>query len=357
MEKYAVIMAGGTGSRLWPLSREKKPKQFIVVQGGKCMLLQTIERICEIIPPERCFIITSKNLLDITKETVRNIIPFSNIILEPARKNTAACIAYASLLLKEKIGKGLLCFVPADGYVKNHADYRLALEQAYHAAEKTNGLVIIGISPSYPAVGYGYIHIDTDLEADKNVFKVNRFIEKPDVNTAEKLVSCGEFLWNSGILLGSIDSIIENTNLFLPNHVEKIQCAVKQINGQDQNALMEKAYDEISDISFDKGVLEKSSCIYAVKGSFDWDDIGSLDALSKTFRSDAMGNSMRGNYFGIDTCNCVIYSDEAMVSAIGVENMIIAATKDAILVCPKDRVQDIKSLVEMLKDGGYEALT
>lgn len=356
MEKYAVVMAGGTGSRLWPLSRENKPKQFISIEGSKCMLLQTIERICEIIPADRCFIITNKNLLDITMETVKNIIPYSNIILEPMRKNTAACIAYASLLLKEKIGEGILCFVPADGYVKDHAAYRSALEQAYHAAEMGNNLVIIGIVPSRPATGYGYIQINTDAQIDKNVFQVNQFIEKPDIDTAEKLISSGTYLWNSGILLGRIDAIIENMKLFLPDHIKEISLALKQVDGQDQISAVENAYDKIPSISFDKGVLEKSDCIYAVKGQFDWDDIGNFDALSKNLNSDAAGNKIQGNYIGIDTSNSAIYSGKATVTAIGVENMIIAATKDAILVCPKDRVQDVKFLVEMLKAAGYENL-
>jgi len=356
LEKYAVIMAGGTGSRLWPLSREYKPKQFISAEGSKCMLVQTIERICEMIPAEKCFIITNKNLLDITQDTVRNLIPFSNIILEPMRKNTAACIAYASLLLKEKIGRGLLCFIPADGYVKSHIDYRTAIDHAYQAAENTNSLVMIGIAPSYPATGYGYIHIDTDTDSDENVFKVHRFIEKPDIDTAKKFIASGEFLWNSGILLGSIDTIIDNTRLFLPGHFEKIYQAIKHAEGQDFYAYIEKAYSEIQDISFDKGVLEKSKCIRVVKGYFDWDDIGSLDALSKTLSSDTMGNSIKGSHFGIDTSNSVIYNNEVLIATIGVENMIIVATKDATLVCPRDRAQDVKSLVEMLKLNGYESL-
>jgi mannose-1-phosphate guanylyltransferase len=357
LEKYVVVMAGGTGSRLWPLSREKKPKQFISVKYDKSMLIQTIERVCEIVPAENCFIITNKGLFDITKKAVGDLIPLSNIILEPKRKNTAACIAYASLLLKERLGTGLLCFVPADGYVKNHTDYKSAVEQAYLAAGNTNGLVVIGISPSYPATGYGYIQINPDMEIRNHAFRVNHFVEKPDLDTAKKFISSGDFLWNSGILLGSMDAIIESTKVFLPGHFRAISAAVKQIDGQELNSFIDKAYDEIPAISFDKGVLEKNDSIYAVKGNFDWDDIGSLDALSKTFFSDENGNAIQGRFLCVDTNNSVIYSDGVLVSTIGLENMIIAATKDAILVCPKDRIQDVKSLVEKLKLNGFENLT
>lgn len=353
MEKYAVIMAGGAGSRLWPLSRENKPKQFISADGRKCMLVQTIERICEVIPAEKCFIITNRNLLDITLDTVKNLIPHSNIILEPIRKNTAACIAYASLLLRKKFGSGLLCFVPADGYVKDHVSYRTAIELAYFAAENANNLVIIGITPTYPATGYGYIHTDIDTDIEENLSKVIRFVEKPDVETAKKFVISGEFLWNSGILSGDMDAIIDNTRLFLPEHYNKISEAVNHIDEEDFNIYIENAYDEIKDISFDKGVLEKSKCINAVRGFFDWDDIGSLEALSKTLDSDAMGNSVKGSHFGVDTSNSVIYGNDILIATIGINNMIVASTKDAIVVCPRDKAQDIKYLVEMLKLNGY----
>lgn len=356
MEKYAVIMAGGTGSRLWPLSRENRPKQFICVEDGKCMLLRTAERICEIVPAEKCFVITNKKLLDITRNTLQEVIPSANIIAEPSRKNTAACIAYASLLLKEKIGSGLLCFIPADGHLKNNADYKAAIEQAYRTAESTNSLVVIGIAPTYPATGYGYIHIDAGSETEGNAIKVERFVEKPDLETAQQFVASGEYLWNSGIVLAAVDTLTDSLQLFLPGHYDKLTNAIKNMDGQDDELEIETAYNAIPDISFDKGVLEKSGCIYAVKGYFDWDDIGSLDALAKTFGTDTMGNSVQGRHLGLDTSNSVVYSDQILVATIGVENMIIAFTKDAVLVCPRNRVQDVKTLVEMLKINGYEEL-
>ncbi|NCB51976.1 MAG: nucleotidyl transferase [Clostridia bacterium] len=355
MEKYAVIMAGGTGSRLWPLSRECKPKQFISIENNQCMLLQTIDRISAIVPPEKCFIITTTNLLDITQKTLEDMIPPSNIIIEPIRKNTAACISYASLAIKERYGRGILCFVPADGYVKNQNDYRAALRLAYQTAEHAKDLVIIGITPSYPATGYGYIHLGE--KRAEGVYKIRRFIEKPELKTAIKLLAAQESLWNSGILLGNVETIIDSVKQFLPDHFEKISRAVMQTDKQDFALRLEEAYREISDISFDTGVLEKCGGINVVKGDFDWDDIGSLDALAKTFPADAEGNLVQGDHFGIDTNNSIIYSKDIPVTTIGVKNMIIAVTNDTALICPKDSAQNIKSLVGQLKNSGFSYLT
>lgn len=353
MEKYAVIMAGGSGTRLWPLSREAKPKQFISIDGGNCMLLQTIERLCEVVPPDKCFIITNRNLFDITWETVKDLIPQCNIILEPEKKNTAACIAFASLLLKKRFGEGLLCFVPADGYVKDNAGYKNAIELAYVAAESTGNLVVIGITPTYPSTGYGYIQIDTGTDTGNGIFKVSHFIEKPDFETAEKLVASGEFFWNGGILAGRMDTITNSIKTFLPVHFNKLSESVKHLDEEDFNTYIENAYCKIENISFDIGVLEKSKNISIVKGYFDWDDIGSIDALSKALNSDVMGNSVKGRHLGIDTRNSVIYGDEVLIATIGINNIIVASTKDAIIVCSRDKSQDVKALVEMLKLNGY----
>lgn len=356
MDQYVVIMAGGVGSRFWPLSREKKPKQFLSADEGKCMLIQTIERVCEVVPPKNCFIITNKNLLDITQQTIKNIIPYSNIIEEPLRKNTAACIAYATLFLKQKFGSGLLSFIPADGYVKDKTNYVKALNNAYIAAERTKNIVTIGINPTFPSTGYGYIHIAMD-DKEKNDARVLQFVEKPDLETAKGFVASKEYLWNSGIVLGDMDVLIDNIKLFIPNHYNKLAKALINWGKDNYNTEIEKAYQALENTSFDVGVLEKSSNIQTVKGWFDWNDIGSMDALSKTLPNDEKGNSIRGDYFGLETSNSVIYSEGMLIATIGIDNMIVACTKDAIIVCPKDMAQDIKLLVQELKQNGYKDFT
>lgn len=354
MERYAIIMAGGTGSRLWPLSREKRPKQFIDVEDGACMLVQTVKRIRSMIPLDKCFIITNKNLLNITQETLGETFPFENILLEPVRKNTAACIAYAAMLIGEKFGPGTLCFVPADGYVKSQNEYETAVERAFQAAETTDKLVVIGITPLYAATGYGYIQIDK--QSDETVNAARNFIEKPNSELAGKMLASKEFLWNSGIVVGSTSAFSDEIKEYLPEHYKKLAKALRHRSDPTFYPRLEKAYARLPELSFDKAVLEKSSPIYVVKGDFDWDDIGSLNALAKTFASGEGGNRVKGDHLEIDTANSVIYSEEIPIATIGVENMIIAATKDSILVCPRDRAQDIKSLVGLLEKRGYKNL-
>lgn len=349
MEKFVVIMAGGSGTRLWPLSRDIRPKQFIKIDDGNCMLVQTIVRMCEVVPANRCYVITNKNLLDITWAAVKDFIPYSNIILEPEKKNTAACIAYATLLLKKEFGEGLICFVPADGYIKDHKGYKNAIELAYDAAEMTKNLVIVGITPTYPSTGYGYIQIDKDTDEGNEILKVLKFIEKPDLETAKELISSGEFLWNGGILVGSMDAIIDSIKEFLPDHENRLSEAINHVDEEGGNTYLENAYNGIQNISFDNGVLEKSKCIYVIRGLFDWDDIGSIDALSKTLNSDDMGNTVTANHFGIDTSNSIIIGDDILIATIGITDMIVVSTRDAILVCPRNRAQDIKAIVEKIK--------
>ncbi len=356
MERFVVIMAGGTGTRLWPISRENRPKQFIKVDDGNCMMVQTVERLCETVPADHCFIITNKSLKNATRKTVKNLIPLENIILEPQKRNTAACIEYAAMVLKKKYGEGLICFVPADGYVKDRKGYKDAINLAYDAAEKTKALVVVGITPTYPATGYGYIQIDKDRGDDERLLTVQRFIEKPDLETATKLFESGEFLWNGGILVGSMDAIISSIKKFLPGHDSNIGEAVRRSRRISGNRYLDDAYNKIQNVSFDNGVLEKIDCIYVIKGLFDWDDIGSIDSLSKTFGADEEGNVINGKHVGVDTSNSIIISEDTLVTTIGVNNLIVVNTNDAVIVCPRDRAQDVKELVELLKQKGYENL-
>lgn len=357
MEKYAVVMAGGSGSRLWPLSRESKPKQFIRIENDQCMILKTIGRLHELVPLDHIYIVTNQNLSEITQETVKNLLPTSNILLEPSRKNTAACILYATLLLEQKFGDGLLCFVPADGLVRDIPAYCAALDQAYRTAQQTGELVVIGINPTYPATGYGYIHLAEAEKAGASSYPVDRFTEKPNRETAVQFLASKEYFWNSGILTGRISAILNSSKQYLPDHYHTIYAALHPEDGQNSPGTVDAAYNRLQDISFDCGVLEKTHSIRAVVAHFDWDDIGNLDALSQVFRTDENGNAVAGKFCGMDTKNSVIYSDGALISTIGIKNMLVASTGDAVLVCPRDRVQEIKNLVDRLKANGFEALT
>jgi mannose-1-phosphate guanylyltransferase len=355
LEKYAVVMAGGTGSRLWPISREKRPKQFISAGGDKCMLIHTLERISQVVPLKNCFVVTSRELAEITQRTLEDQIPVSNIIIEPLRKNTAACISYAALLLYKKVKSGAVCFFPADGYIKDESEHRVAIRQAYKTAEDTSGLVIIGIAPTYPSTGYGYIKVDA--ESEKEIYPVKRFTEKPDSEKAARFLAEGNYWWNSGIVAGNLQAFADHIQLFLPEHYKELSEAVDGADGKDAGTLLKNAYAKIPSISFDIGVLEQSADVLAVKGLFDWDDIGSLDSLSVILSEDSDGNKVKGNFLGIDTKNSIIYGNKALVTAIGMDNTVIAVTDDAVLVCPRDRAQDVKHLVDRLKSGDFEGYT
>lgn len=356
MQKYAVLMAGGSGTRLWPLSKEASPKQFIPIENDNSMLVQTINRLCKVVQPEQCFIITSRLLTDATKKIACEYIPEANILSEPDRKNTAACIAYATLLLKKRYKEGVLCFVPADGYVKDTKSYAEAMQLAFDTAEKNNSLVVIGVKPTYPAVGYGYIHVEPVTGTDDKISKVLNFIEKPALEVAEKLVCSEDFLWNCGIVVGTIDAIIQSIKKYIPDHYYKLSEALEK-EENETSAHIEKAYSEIQNISFDNGVLEKcAQSLYAVRAFFDWDDIGSIDALANTLESDSKGNMVKGRHIGINTSNSVIYGKDIAICTIDIDNMIVAGTKDEVLVCPRNKSQKIKILVDKLKQQGHEDL-
>lgn len=354
MEKFVVIMAGGSGTRLWPLSKEKKPKQFISVDDGECMLVQTINRVCRSIPPSNCFIVTNQSLVELTKEVVKDIIPYSNIIPEPRKKNTAACIAYTAMLLEKRLGEAVLCFVPADGYVKDKLGYTETINLAFRTAEEKNSLVVIGINPTYPSTAYGYIKVDKGANTEEQILKVVRFTEKPKEETAHLMLEAGDYLWNGGIVAGTTGTIINHIRQHISQHYTSISKALIHEGNEKFNTYIDNAYNEIQDISFDSAVLEKSKDIYVIRASFDWDDIGSIDTLAGTLEKDKDGNSWKGNYIALQTTDSVIYADGILIAVIGLDNVIVAGTNEAIIVCPRGRAQEVKDLVEMIKKNGYE---
>ncbi|ASA20508.1 mannose-1-phosphate guanylyltransferase [Paenibacillus donghaensis] len=354
MDKYAVIMAGGAGTRLWPLSREHKPKQFISVEGMSSMLEQTLARITELIPPDKCFVITNKNYAELTREVLKTIIPVQNIILEPLRKNTGACISYAALWLERRFQTGSVCFIPADSFVNNKYEYLNAIHQAYRESINSSALTIIGVNPTYPATGYGYIKIDPSKPSVSNhISRVLQFKEKPDMATARTYVESGAYLWNSGMVAGNLQTFRTGIQQHMPEHFNILSAVLDQSDSPSYDSSIEEAYSQLPDISFDNGVLEQSSSLTAIKGYFDWDDIGSLDSLATMIGQDSSGNAVSGSHIGMDTHDSVIYSSDILVTSIGVSNMIIIKTEDVLLVCPKERAQDVKAFVQLLKRIGY----
>ncbi|MGP7817087.1 mannose-1-phosphate guanylyltransferase [Niallia sp. 01092] len=356
MEKYAVIMAGGTGTRLWPLSKENKPKQFINVDGTEPLLVQTVERICTLIPSKNCFVITNERYVQLTRETLKNHIPEENIIYEPLKKNTAACISYATLYLEKLLGNGIVCFIPADSYVKDKDEYLQSIKNAYDAAENNHQIVIIGVTPSYPATGFGYIQVNPEeYKNEKGVSQVVQFKEKPNVETAQEYVQSGSYLWNSGMVVGELNALRKGIEKFLPTHFQSLAAAVAHREKDDFQFLLAKAFTQLEDISFDYGVLEKTKDLLAVKGSFGWYDIGSLDSISIAIEGDENNNAVYGKHVGIDTTNSIIYSLDNLITTIGLKDIIVVDVGDSIIVCPKDRAQDVKKLVDLLKTNGFES--
>lgn len=347
-------MAGGAGTRLWPLSKEKKPKQFIAIDGNKPLLVQTIERIQELVPRENCFVITNIQYHTLTKEMLKNLIPDTNIILEPLSKNTAACITFATLSLAKRFKHGLVCFIPADSYVQDKEDYLSSIKQSYQAAEKSKKLIIIGVTPTYPATGFGYIQVNQEEYNHSSTANVVQFKEKPSFDKAKEYIESKNYLWNSGMVVGSFQAFLGEIQQFIPEHFKKLTEALKHEHEQDFHSILEKNYEELLEISFDYGVLEKNKNLLAIKGSFNWYDIGSLDSLSLIIDENEDGNSVFGKHLGIDTTNSIIYSLENLVTTIGISDMIIVNIGNLIVICPKDRAQDVKTLVSILKKNGYE---
>lgn len=347
MECYGVIMAGGTGSRFWPLSRKKVPKQFLKLTGNEKMLNETIVRIHSFMELERIFIVTNEMYADSIKKLIPEKMPEENIIQEPASRNTAACIAYAAIELLEKYGNGIMCVFPSDHYIENTEAFSKVLLQAALVAEEKDSLVTIGIEPEYPATGYGYIRYDkTETTKEKDVIK---FVEKPQYEEAEEYIKSKEYVWNSGIYVWKISKILQEIMLYMPELYECIKKIKPYIRNKRKNEFIKSIYQNMPNISIDYGVMEHSKNVKVIPSSFGWNDIGSWESLKVIYPEDSEGNVAVGDNVQIDTRNSIIYSEGRMIATLGVEDMIIVETQDAILVCHKDRAQEIRKITEELK--------
>ncbi|ROH79772.1 mannose-1-phosphate guanylyltransferase/mannose-6-phosphate isomerase [Lonsdalea populi] len=345
-----VIMAGGTGSRLWPLSRELYPKQFICLHGKNSMLQETVNRL-DGIQTRDPMVICNEEHRFLVAEQLRQVNKLSsNIILEPVGRNTAPAIALAALNAVSSGDDPILLVLAADHIMENEAAFHMAVENATPYA-KAGSLVTFGIIPTGPETGYGYIHRGEQLSNVENApFRVQRFVEKPDLETAEAYLRCGEYYWNSGMFMFRAERYLQELEKFRPDILAACQSAISSVDKQSDFIKIDKeCFMTCPDESVDYAVMEKTDDAVVIPLDAGWSDVGSWSALWEVNEKDEQGNSLQGDTFLHNTQDCYINTDDQLVAAIGVDNLVIVNTKDAVLVANKNEVQDVKRVVEFLK--------
>lgn len=351
MKTTAVIMAGGKGERFWPRSRSGLPKQFLsLTDDGKTMTQLTAERHLPIVAYEDMFVVTNRDYVELVREQLPEIPP-ENILAEPMAKNTAPAIGFAAAIISKKYEDAIMLVLASDHLIKNTTLYLDTMSQAVEVATEGENLVTIGITPSYPETGYGYINFGRDMAGSKNrgVYGVKRFVEKPNLDTAKEYLTSGEYLWNSGMFVWKISTILDRFQELLPDTYKGLM-KIKNAFGTDAfEDTLGQCFSKFKSESVDYGIMERATHIYTIPGNFGWDDVGSWLALERINETNEYGNVVRGDVVTIDTHRSIITSGKRLVAAIGLEDLIIVDTDDALLVCAKDHTQDVKKVIENLK--------
>jgi mannose-1-phosphate guanylyltransferase len=356
---YVVILAGGSGTRFWPLSRKRSPKQLISVFGGKSMLQRTVERVLPL-KPKRILVVT--NTLQ-AEESARQLKEYHrqariDIIEEPLARNTAPAIGLAASIIARYDPDGIMLTLPADHYIVNEEEFRATVQRGLEAAR--NGcLVTLGIEPGRPETGYGYIEADTELRGGAGPFPVKRFVEKPPLEKAVEYLDSGNFYWNSGMFIWSVDVILDNIAALMPGLTAALSGLV--FSGDiwelgDLKPQIEDLYQDIKAESIDYGVMEKADNVVVIPARFGWSDVGSWSAIPEVVEADSRGNvTIRAdNGIALDSGNCLVYGNGKLVALVGVSDMIVIETDDALLVCASDRAQDVKQVVAELENRGLK---
>ncbi len=343
---YAVIMAGGVGSRFWPSSREKTPKQLLNMFGENSLIKDTVTRLKGVVKNENIYVVTN----NVQKPEIVKHLPFipeMNIVAEPFGRNTAACIGLSTIIINDKSEDAVIVTLPADHLITDVEKFRETILTAAEYAYKNDSLVTIGISPTRPETGYGYIQIDKPV--DENVFKVKTFAEKPNYETAVLFLKSGDFYWNSGMFIWKASTILNEFKKFMPELYEGLEEIQTRIGAKDFYEKVAHIYGLLKNISIDYGVMEKTSKAYIIKGEFDWSDVGSWEAVYELSIKDRAGNCVVGDSYLINTENSYVDSQNKFTAVIGASRLIIIDTKDALLICDRDRAQEVKLVVDYLK--------
>lgn len=350
---YAVIMAGGRGTRFWPRSRANMPKQVLNIVGDNTMIQDTLYRMQELVPAENVYVITNSALKSIIEEQLPEVPP-DQIIAEPHGRNTAPCIALASAIISARDPQGIMAVMTSDHLIQNNDAFVEDLAFAASIAENNGKLVTFGIPPTKPETGYGYIHLGEVFAGSdgKTARNVQRFVEKPDLETAKHFFECGEYLINSGMFVWKLETIIEEFQLHLQSIAEGILSIKNAVGTVKERTTIEKVFPTMTSISIDYGILEQSERVVVVPASFDWNDLGSWSSAYEVRDKNEDGNVLIGKCVTMDSKNCYLRSEDKLVAVLGVENVVVVETDDAILVCNRGSEQNVGKLVDLMKEQG-----
>ena len=349
---YIALMAGGAGSRFWPRSRQELPKQMLNLLGERSMLQMTYDRIRPLVEPEKILIITNEELKDLAINQLPEL-PKENIISEPFGRNTAPCIGLAAAIIRSRASKDeVMITLPADHLITDDNEFRQTISAAAEYADRKACLVTIGVKPSYPETGYGYIQRgkEIDQQTAHSIYKVKTFAEKPNTETAERFIKSGDFLWNSGMFIWTVKAILDEFNNHEPEMAEGFEKICGSVDTEQMAETILSVYSKIRSVSIDYAIMEVAEQVCIMEADFHWNDLGSWEAAYNISDKDANGNAVQAAFFqSVDAKNNYIYSKKKLVAAIDVEGLVVVETDDALLICKKDQSQRVKDAVDALR--------
>ena len=345
MSFFAVIMAGGVGKRFWPESRRVKPKQLLPIAGDASMLRMTVDRLKRITSADHILIITNSEQEHSIRDECPEL-PSENILIEPNGKNTAACIGLAAIIIQERESNAVMGVFPADHHIEDPDAFAEYINKGIRIAEKEKGLVTFGVIPTRPATGYGYIQYHKPVGSGDAIYTVKAFAEKPDYETAQLFLKSGDFLWNSGIFVWKVETILESFQDFLPEIWNSLENISGAIGKPVWDSVLTVEWATLRSISIDYGVMEKAKNVYVVKVDFAWNDVGSWDAVYAMRVKDGDGNVSQGEVVFQDAANNLVHSGGRVIALLGVDDLVVIDTKDALLIIPRGQTERVKDLVD-----------
>jgi mannose-1-phosphate guanylyltransferase len=348
---YFVIMAGGRGTRFWPRSRTRHPKQLLNIIGPKTILEQTIDRLLPITDWGHIFVVTEITQAEAVKKLLPNL-PKDHLIVEPLGKNTAPCIGLAALILGRIDPAATMVILPSDHYISEIETFQETLLSAAGAAKEGDYLITLGITPTAPETGYGYLERGREVMKIKEspVWEVKAFHEKPDRSKAEAMVETGKFFWNSGLFIWTVSAILTRMSRLTPEMYDEIKKLEPFLDQPGWEEALKRGYERMDNISIDYAVMERAEKVLMLEGNFGWNDVGSWEAVYQLEPKDEKANYLNGPALVLDSQGCLVYSPQKTVALIGMKDLIVVDTPDALLICPRERAQEVKKIVQLLED-------